>query len=103
MDAHYKDEDFVFVFDISGQNNGPQKFEMVLKELISPPRRRPKKPLIPKCSICMEKLVNTILLPCSHICLCQSCAGQVEDSDNSCPLCRAEIDTVSKVYIAGHE
>jgi hypothetical protein len=38
------------------------------------------------CSICLEVLANTVLLPCLHLCVCNQCCGVGE-----CPICREPI------------
>jgi hypothetical protein len=38
------------------------------------------------CSICLEVLANTVLLPCLHLCVCNQCCGVGE-----CPICRGPI------------
>jgi len=38
------------------------------------------------CSICLERLANTVLLPCSHLCVCNQCYGV-----DLCPICRGPI------------
>lgn len=31
------------------------------------------------CTICLDRLRDTVLIPCGHICLCYSCAKEVQD------------------------
>jgi hypothetical protein len=38
------------------------------------------------CSICLDLLANTVLLPCLHLCVCNQCCGVGE-----CPICRGAI------------
>ena len=42
------------------------------------------KPVIPdsRCKICRERNFSSILLPCSHLCVCEKC-----DNCKTCPIC----------------
>lgn len=46
------------------------------------------------CAICLENEANTVLLECSHQCACHQCATQLQN----CPICRARIVRVVKVF-----
>eukprot|EP00042_Codosiga_hollandica_P054459 m.737078 g.737078 ORF g.737078 m.737078 type:complete len:821 (+) comp58903_c0_seq6:757-3219(+) len=48
------------------------------------------------CVICMERTLQTVFLPCGHLCTCETCALQVTD----CPLCRSAITQRLRVYSA---
>lgn len=32
---------------------------------------------------------DTLILPCRHLCLCNSCADSLRYQANNCPICRA--------------
>lgn len=32
---------------------------------------------------------DTLILPCKHLCLCNSCADSLRYQANNCPICRA--------------
>lgn len=49
-----------------------------------------------KCKICIEKEINCILLPCSHVVACINCAVGL----NNCPICRERIQTWGRAYLA---
>eukprot|EP01111_Echinosteliopsis_oligospora_P016414 TRINITY_DN6815_c0_g1_i1.p1 TRINITY_DN6815_c0_g1~~TRINITY_DN6815_c0_g1_i1.p1 ORF type:complete len:358 (-),score=64.72 TRINITY_DN6815_c0_g1_i1:51-1124(-) len=52
------------------------------------------------CSICLERTVSCIYLPCRHISNCSPCAKSVvQSSDKKCPLCRRDIENVFDVYL----
>ena len=53
---------------------------------------------IRKCSVCLDKDVNTILIPCKHSIMCVDCLIQIMDSTNLCPCCRSFIDTYINEY-----
>ena len=41
------------------------------------------------CVICMTEPRNTTVLPCRHMCLCNSCAEVLRHQSNKCPICRS--------------
>lgn len=45
------------------------------------------------CTLCFDSLANTILVPCSHMGFCSSCALQLE----ICPICRQDIQERRKL------
>jgi len=42
-----------------------------------------------ECVICMCDVRDTLILPCRHLCLCNSCASSLRYQANNCPICRA--------------
>lgn len=56
-----------------------------------PPRKRDD-----ECKICMERSVNTVFYKCGHQCACEDCGFKLKNKQ--CPLCRAVIHDVIKVY-----
>lgn len=42
-----------------------------------------------ECVICMSECRDTLILPCRHLCLCNSCADSLRYQANNCPICRA--------------
>lgn len=48
------------------------------------------------CVVCRTNPREIILLPCGHVCLCEDCAG---DINNDCPLCRTPISQKMAAYI----
>lgn len=57
------------------------------------------KPVPTPCSICMdeEQPKNILLLPCRHLCLCDSCAGSQQIT--VCPLCRGAVKEKIKLFV----
>eukprot|EP01094_Clydonella_sp_ATCC50884_P028763 TRINITY_DN8747_c0_g1_i1.p1 TRINITY_DN8747_c0_g1~~TRINITY_DN8747_c0_g1_i1.p1 ORF type:complete len:421 (+),score=99.55 TRINITY_DN8747_c0_g1_i1:89-1264(+) len=49
------------------------------------------------CVVCFVEPKSHVLLPCGHICLCGTCASALA----YCPLCRAGVDSVHRVYMDG--
>lgn len=52
-----------------------------------------------KCLICMTDSIDTIITPCSHMCLCYECAKQLKESTNACPMCREPISSFVKMVL----
>jgi hypothetical protein len=50
-----------------------------------------------KCVICLEKEKCILLLPCGHLCLCESCSGN--SSLRDCPICRKRIGIKQRAYL----
>lgn len=47
-----------------------------------------------RCCICLENQKDTMLDPCGHLCMCESCAAAVQ----ACPVCRTRIRARRKAY-----
>lgn len=45
------------------------------------------------CTICLTNKINTVVLPCKHMCLCLECATDLKERNNQkCPMCRQNVD-----------
>jgi hypothetical protein len=54
------------------------------------------------CTICMDNPVCSVVVPCGHMCGCNSCLQRILDGDDArCPICRIPIDHIMKVYRTG--
>lgn len=42
-----------------------------------------------ECVICICEARDTLILPCKHLCLCNSCADSLRYQANNCPICRS--------------
>eukprot|EP00048_Salpingoeca_helianthica_P022230 m.17137 g.17137 ORF g.17137 m.17137 type:complete len:549 (+) comp7050_c0_seq2:124-1770(+) len=49
------------------------------------------------CVICSQQ-VDSVLYRCGHMCVCGLCARQLKAQDQWCPMCRAPIDDIVRVY-----
>lgn len=49
-----------------------------------------------ECMICLSELPNTMVLPCGHIIVCETCSRQLEKTNNAliCVKCRQPIDEI---------
>jgi hypothetical protein len=45
------------------------------------------------CTICMEKHITTMVLPCRHASFCHACITYWVDAHSTCPTCKAEVAT----------
>ena len=52
------------------------------------------------CVICFEADVDTALVPCGHYMLCARCAHNLVSREAPCPMCRAPVDSVLRVFAA---
>ena len=50
------------------------------------------------CAICNERLIDTMLEPCAHT-MCNSCVNRIRT--NTCPFCRAEVQSFRNMFING--
>lgn len=53
-----------------------------------------------QCVVCLDNK-KTVQLNCNHVCLCIKCSTDLRQDKNKakCPICRADIKTVTKIYI----
>ena len=56
-----------------------------------------------QCSICMHHKVGTIIVDCSHICMCVECSLKLVQQKNvgevKCPICYADVKEIKRIYI----
>ncbi|KAG7598806.1 Zinc finger RING-type [Arabidopsis suecica] len=55
-------------------------------------------PMKRKCCICDETQVEAVLYRCGHMCMCLKCANELHWSGGKCPICRAQIVDVVRVF-----
>lgn len=48
-----------------------------------------------ECVVCWSRTSEIALVPCGHVCLCQSCPPL-----SACPVCRAQVASSLRVYLA---
>jgi len=53
-----------------------------------------------ECVICMTEPRDTVVLPCRHMCLCNSCAEVLRHQSNKCPICRSTVRSMVEVKVA---
>nr|VDC61447.1 unnamed protein product [Brassica rapa] len=56
-------------------------------------------PMKRKCCVCDETQVEAVLYMCGHMCTCLKCANELHWSGGKCPICRAQIMDVVRVFL----
>jgi hypothetical protein len=52
------------------------------------------------CSICLDRTIQCILIPCKHMCTCNKCAEKIRKKNNSrCPICRQNFHQIWDVFL----
>jgi len=46
------------------------------------------------CKVCMDQMINSVFIPCGHLCCCYECA----QSCSQCPICRAHPEKIVKTF-----
>jgi hypothetical protein len=49
----------------------------------------------------MDEEADGVVLPCGHLCGCESCLNILLNSEAKCPICRAHMNSVVKVFQSG--
>jgi len=52
-----------------------------------------------QCVVCQAALAICVCVPCGHMALCPPCGQKIRESGQKCPLCRAHIREVIRVYV----
>ncbi|ETW07297.1 hypothetical protein H310_01852 [Aphanomyces invadans] len=53
-----------------------------------------------ECVVCFDGPIEAVCVPCGHHAMCMDCASTVIDSGAECPVCRATLREVIKLYRA---
>lgn len=51
-----------------------------------------------QCSICLDAPPDAVCVPCGHVAGCLSCLTEIKSENWGCPVCRAKIDQIVKLY-----
>jgi hypothetical protein len=73
----------------------PRRDSCTLASFLFPPTHTPK--------VCMSEPMDTMVLPCRHLCLCNSCAEVLRYQASKCPICRAPFHSLLKISVAKRE
>jgi len=49
-----------------------------------------------RCIVCFENEINTVCVPCGHLCLCFPCVSKLQG--NECPVCRKTTSLIIRTY-----
>ena len=53
------------------------------------------------CSVCLTEIVEVVIQPCGHVCVCKDCANKLmENPVKNCPICRNKIKRIQNVYLS---
>ncbi|GFH43913.1 hypothetical protein CTEN210_00387 [Chaetoceros tenuissimus] len=50
------------------------------------------------CVVCQHEDASMVIVPCGHACLCGECSMSVINNSKQCPLCRAAIREIIRIY-----
>ena len=50
------------------------------------------------CIVCYDAKNTHLCVPCGHQCFCKDCSKQINELGNKCPICRANVSQIIKVY-----
>eukprot|EP00045_Choanoeca_perplexa_P013039 m.145543 g.145543 ORF g.145543 m.145543 type:complete len:416 (+) comp16217_c0_seq28:152-1399(+) len=56
-----------------------------------------------ECVVCMSESMDTMVLPCRHLCLCNGCADVLRYQASKCPICRAPFHSLLQIQVAKRE
>lgn len=90
--------------DIQSKPTPVPKYFPVNKNLVSFPNNNQSQPKSEEesssfCCICLSSPKCVVLLPCKHMCLCESCSFGDSTSIKFCPICRKKINSKMKIFI----
>ncbi|KAL0857001.1 hypothetical protein Bca101_062155 [Brassica carinata] len=51
-----------------------------------------------QCSICLDAPSEAVCVSCGHLAGCMSCLTEIKSKNWGCPVCRAKIDQIIKLY-----
>ncbi|VWU52246.1 RING zinc finger protein, putative [Hepatocystis sp. ex Piliocolobus tephrosceles] len=52
-----------------------------------------------ECVICLTEERDTVILPCRHMCLCNTCANVVRIHNTKCPICRQDVKGLLQISV----
>jgi len=56
------------------------------------------------CVVCRDRPSVMAIVPCGHMCLCNTCSDVCMNGENdqpTCPLCRGDMQSVLRIYLGG--
>ena len=76
----------------------PSKLMIDFQRYVKVQRKRTREPGDDICSICMDNIIDSALIPCGHACACIVCARMLR---GACPIFREPISDVLHTFLAG--
>ncbi|KAH3765143.1 hypothetical protein Pelo_2975 [Pelomyxa schiedti] len=52
-----------------------------------------------ECTICYDAKINTVIVPCGHLCVCFECSKLLKPKIHKCPICRTSISQIIKTFM----
>ena len=53
-----------------------------------------------ECSLCLERPINAVLLPCGHACACVQCVTRLASDESAvCPMCRTPVVLATRIFL----
>jgi hypothetical protein len=49
-----------------------------------------------ECVVCLDAMKTHAIVPCGHLCLCESCSTRIR---TKCPICTRSITDIIKIYM----
>ncbi|KAL3684317.1 hypothetical protein R1sor_002339 [Riccia sorocarpa] len=71
---------------------------LALVEVPPEPKKPEEKATASQCVVCWDAPAEGVCIPCGHLAGCMSCLTEIKSKDWGCPVCRAGIQQVMKVY-----
>ncbi|PWA49304.1 Ankyrin repeat-containing protein [Artemisia annua] len=96
-----------FPFNNQGPNVGPAAHTIIaenpadLSETIpaaTTGEKEKKDGVSSSCVICLDAPVEGAFIPCGHMAGCMSCLTEIKGKILGCPVCRANIDQIIRLY-----
>ena len=50
------------------------------------------------CCVCLVDSTTHIIVPCGHMCLCETCSSKISSGSKKCPLCKANATQIIRVF-----
>ncbi|KAJ4785490.1 RING/U-box superfamily protein [Rhynchospora pubera] len=50
------------------------------------------------CIVCFDSKIEAACIPCGHMAGCVACFKKIEAKNKRCPVCRAKVDQIVKIY-----
>jgi hypothetical protein len=88
-----RDQNYMITLDVSSNQDGN-----ITQATIAKVHKCKDETLFGMCSICWDNPCDTIFLPCGHLSTCHGCASKTLLCGRKCPMCRATVANINKVY-----
>jgi hypothetical protein len=51
-----------------------------------------------RCVVCLEAATECVVVRCGHMCMCQACGLEIKTKRMPCPVCRAPVTDIMRVF-----